>query len=257
MIGYLSGTGNTRYVAERLGQRLGEPTVDLCSLEAPFAIFSTLILVFPVYGWAPPQMLCALVERLQVKEQPQRLYYVAVCGDDTGKTSEVLCRSLHRAGLRKPDGGFSVTMPNTYICLPGFDVDPKDVEERKLQSVDARLDYIASRMREGEVMERADCHEGAFPCLKTYVLGAFFRRFLMQPEKFRATEACVGCGRCSQVCPLHNIRLEQGRPAWGAHCLHCLACYHACPHHAVDYAGRTVGKGQFQRFLNKHHGSDS
>ena len=36
--------------------------------------------------------------------------------------------------------GYSVTMPNTYVSLPGFDVDAEDVEEQKVQNAMARLD---------------------------------------------------------------------------------------------------------------------
>ena len=32
----------------------------------------------------------------------------------------------------KCHAGFSVTMPNNYVLLPGFDVDKKELEEKKL-----------------------------------------------------------------------------------------------------------------------------
>ena len=32
---------------------------------------------------------------------------------------------------------------------------------------------------------------------------------------------------------------------WGMDCTSCLACYHVCPQHAVQYGKRTKDKGQY------------
>jgi ferredoxin len=208
----------------------------------------TMVCVFPVYGWAPPEVMLQFIDTWQWSVAPARLYFVAVCGDDTGRTGEVFARHVRRRGLQVYDG-FSVTMPNTYVCLPGFDVDDKEVEQLKVDSVGARLEYIAHRIQSGEKGPKYDCHEGALAWTKTYVIGAAFRRWLMKPTKFRCLPGCVGCGKCAQACPLQNITMNADKPVWGHRCAHCLACYHACPKHAVDYAGRTLQKGQYKRFL--------
>ena len=36
-------------------------------------------------------------------------------------------------------------------------------------------------------------------------------------------------------CPLNNIRLENGKPVWGKHCTHCMACICDCPKEAIEY----------------------
>jgi len=35
------------------------------------------------------------------------------------------------------------------------------------------------------------------------------------------------------------------KPVWGMDCTSCLACYHVCPQHAVQYGKRTKDKGQY------------
>ncbi len=42
-----------------------------------------------------------------------------------------------------------------------------------------------------------------------------FYRFFVKADAFRATDACIGCGKCVELCPLNNIHLENGKPVWG------------------------------------------
>ncbi len=70
-------------------------------------------------------------------------------------------------------------------------------------------------------------------------------RFLTSPKPFHVADSCTGCGKCSKVCPMGNIMLENLKPEWGNRCTMCLACYHHCPHKSVEYGKRTRGKGQY------------
>lgn len=89
--------------------------------------------------------------------------------------------------------GYSVTMPNTYVSLPGFDVDAEDVEEQKVQNAMARLDFINGELAGRIHMKHFNCHEGALPFTKTYLLRPLFNTFLMSPKPFYATDACIAC----------------------------------------------------------------
>lgn len=39
--------------------------------------------------------------------------------------------------------------------------------------------------------------------------------------------------------------MKERRPVWGKNCTACLACYHVCPQHAVQYGKKTKGKGHY------------
>ena len=96
-------------------------------------------------------------------------------------------------------------------------------------------------------MKQYNCHEGALPFTKSYLLRPLFNAFLMAPKPFHATEACIGCKKCEKVCPVGNITVTD-RPVWGGNCTQCLACYHVCPVHAVEYGKMT---GMIQAGLHK------
>ena len=58
-------------------------------------------------------------------------------------------------------------------------------------------------------------------------------------------EFCIGCGKCVQLCPLNNIRLDKDKPVWGSNCTHCMACICYCPKEAIEYGKRSVGKPRY------------
>ena len=53
---------------------------------------------------------------------------------------------------------------------------------------------------------------------------------------YRLTDACIGCGTCSRVCPMRSITMEDNRPSWDyTTCAGCYACVHACPKAAIRF----------------------
>ena len=57
--------------------------------------------------------------------------------------------------------------------------------------------------------------------------------------------ACIGCGKCVELCPLNNIHLENGKPVWGKNCTHCMACICYCPKEAIEYGKKSKGKPRY------------
>ena len=63
---------------------------------------------------------------------------------------------------------------------------------------------------------------------------------------FRVESQCNSCGLCARVCPVANITLEGGKPAWLGHCQQCLACIQLCPQQAIEYGDKTVGRKRYR-----------
>lgn len=68
MIFYFSGTGNSRWVAERLGELLGESVYSIADMLVREDTFTAsedrLGLVFPVYSWGPPAVVLEFIANL-------------------------------------------------------------------------------------------------------------------------------------------------------------------------------------------------
>ena len=223
MIFYFSGVGNSAWVARKLADALQDevkPIADEIRTDMKYALSpdEAVGFVFPVYGWEPPMIVLDFIRKMEMST-PTYLYFVCTCGDDTGKTGKIFTQAIQAKGWTC-QAGYSITMPDTYVCLPGFDIDGEDELKLKMDNASARVDYIISELKQRLVHHSYNCLEGAFPYVKTYILGGLLR------------------------CPVHNIKVD-GKPQWGTECTMCLACYHVCPHHAIEYGKRTKGKGQY------------
>ena len=49
----------------------------------------------------------------------------------------------------------------------------------------------------------------------------------------KADDKCIGCGICTRVCPMDNIKVENNHAIIGDNCITCLACFHWCPKEAI------------------------
>ena len=101
--------------------------------------------------------------------------------------------------------------------------------------------YLARRIAEGLEMPLYDLNA----CIKAGDTAPVFYRFFVKADAFRATDACIGCGKCVELCPLNNIRLENGKPVWGKNCTHCMACICHCPKEAIEYGKKSKGKPRY------------
>lgn len=247
MIYYFSGTGNSLHVARHLADALGE---QLMPMTYPRPAEDEVIgLVFPVHAWGIPNVVESFVSKFlpsslgRVDVGKTFLYAVMTCGDDMGYTDRVLDKALRSACGKSLDAAFSVQMPNTYVCLPGFDVDSDTLCKEKLAKEEAAVKVIADCVLERKSARRLT--RGNFPWTKTYILRPLFNRFLLTDKYFRVdTSRCVLCGRCRKMCPVGNIILDEV-PVWQSHCTGCLACFHACPYHAINFGSMTQKKGQY------------
>ena len=253
MIFYFSAEGNSRYIAEEAGKILDEEVSSILSVPAKDIKFQgkSLGIVFPIYSWGVPPIVTEYVKSLSdsfVSDlSGKKIWMICTCGDDVGMAPEMLKKTLACRGLSL-SGGWSLQMPNTYVVLPGFDVDSAPLAHKKLEASVARIAGIADKIKNEDFEE--NYVRGALPRLKTALVFPLFKRWGINTTKWHATDACVGCGICAAACPVSNIKMHRDStghltPRWGSDCISCMACYHSCPRHAVAYGSITRKKGQY------------
>ena len=255
MIFYFSGCGNSRHVAETIAAGLYDNLVFIPEAareghyEYELAEDERLGFVFPVYSWAPPKLVLDFVEKLNIKVGPSTgsgtfpyLYFACTMGDECGLTEKIFRKTVEQKGWSL-SACFSVQMPETYIGMPGFKLDTNEKAQSKIAAADAKMEKLILRIKNKENF--SEMSVGSVAWLKSHLINPGFNRFATNDSKYHATDACIHCGKCMEVCPLKNITLEEGLPKWNGHCTMCMACYHHCPVNAIQYGKATVGKGQY------------
>lgn len=244
MIFYYSATGNTRYAARYLATKLGKKALDILELSDIPETGDSVGLMFPIYCWGVPQVVSSFVEKLIPKISSEvYLWAVCTCGDEAGVAMRKLSNHIKSARGRSADALWSVIMPNTYVLLPGFDVDSPDVEKAKLAAAPNRIDGIAQQI-EKHVTGVYDVRQGTMPVLRSAIF-PLFKKWGVSAKRWHVSADCIGCGKCERICPAKNIKLTEGSPIWGNRCFSCCACYHCCPVQAISYANFTKGKSQY------------
>ncbi len=266
MIFYFSGTGNSRWVAKEVSTQIGERLINIQDAIKEDCGFSLekeerLGFVFPVHGWRIPNIVTAFLDKLKLTSTVCDECYsfcIVTAGDTIGRTMERFEKKFLKINTNRKLSLHAVAsfiMPESYVGLPGMDVDTKEKEKNKITLAQHELKRFIETIseRRSKTNEKSlgwnELHRGPFPDFFSGIIGAFFQKVLITDKPFRVVdERCVKCGICANVCPVNNIVGELGmKPTWkhNKKCLTCFACYHHCPHHAIEFGHQTKNKGQY------------
>lgn len=247
MILFYSGCGNSRLIAEKLAVELGERLIFIPDAqhadEFSFQLEpgEALGFIWPVYCWAPPQLVLDYISSLKVTGASY-IYTVMTYGDTAGLSEKVFRKALEKTGLHL-DSAYGVQMPETYVNMGDMALDDMEVAARKVSAALTSIPRIAAMVKGKERLSEVTV--GPKPWLRTNIIKPFFYKALVTDRKWVLGDDCAGCGKCADVCPLKNIIMKEGRPQWQGHCTTCEACYHACPKNAIQFGKVTQGKGQY------------
>ena len=245
MILYFTGTGNSAFIAKRIAEKTGDTAVDVFPMirEHDYGKLSSsrpFVVVCPTYGWQIPHVLGNWLKRTRLSGS-RKLYFVMTCGDGIGNAGGYAKRFCEKKGMEYMGCG-KVVMPENYVAM--FPVPDRTEAERIIGKAIPQADQIAENIRKGNPLPTAEI--SLLDRFLSTVVNPVFYKLFVHAGKFRTTERCTGCGACARLCPLSNIRLEDGSPVWGSDCTHCMACICRCPEQAIEYGKASLGKPRYQ-----------
>ena len=244
MILYFSGTGNSKYVAQRIADALGDEIVNLndrikSSDTSPVETGERLIVVTPTYAWRIPRVVRDWLLKTELRGAKQ-VWFVMTCGSEIGNADKYNCELCAEKAISCM-GTAQIVMPENYIAM--FNAPQKEQARSIVEQAEPALQKVLTRLRAGQ--EFPPPRENLYDRFMSGPVNPVFYRFFVKADAFRATDACIGCGKCVELCPLNNIHLENSKPVWGKNCTHCMACICYCPKEAIEYGKKSKGKPRY------------
>ena len=274
MIFYFSGTGNSKWAAKTLALETGDTLVSIPEVIKSDCSFTLekdehVGFIFPIHGWRVPNIVKEFLTKLTIKIQGEDTSHVkhycfclVTAGDSIGKAMERFQQQLKSVAAGDSlslKAVCSLIMPESYVGLPGMDVDTKEKELEKKELASKQLKEFSKILKQqphtdsNQIWGWNQLIRGPIPSFFSGPVGGFFERFLITDKPFHVdSRRCVKCGICANVCPVSDIKGGLGfEPEWlhNGKCLTCFSCYHHCPHHAIEFGKRTQKKGQY--FYNR------
>ncbi len=244
---YFSGTGNSLIVARDIAEKTNAKLIPIASqIEKKVIITNADIIgiVFPVYYCDIPLIVRRFAGKL---DNISNKYIFAVCtyGGGTGDSLKTLSRIICSGG-GELSAQYGVHMPQNAF-LKSWENHEKILKEwkKKLEIINKNINI----QKKGIFLDNLLLSLILFPFNKFFKLMG--KRGLAKlsdssphmpieelmyraDRSYSTNEKCNGCGICSEVCPVDNIKIINNKPVWLNHCENCLACYNWCPHKAIQ-----------------------
>lgn len=236
MIFYFSGTGNSKWVAKNIAERINDKVYDISKLnEIPEIKKEKQIgLVFPIYAWGIPEPMILFAKKI-IKSNVFT-FGICTCGADAGIALKKLSK------IYQLDSCYSVIMPSNYII--GEDIEKECIILNKIENAKKEIDKISREIMQKQKIYRVN--EGKYPKLKSTIVNTGFNKFARTTKPFYVDkEKCNGCGLCAKSCPASTITLVDGNPIWDTKCYQCLRCINYCPQKAIQYGKETEKRGRY------------
>ena len=244
MILYFTGTGNSKYVADYLSDKLQDEVVslnDILKNNSPLRLESEkpYVWIAPIYAWRFPKAVDELFRKINLKGN-STVYFVATMGGDSGNCYKICQKNAGDKGLSY--GGFAdIIMPDNYYA--GFSIKNEQDMIDIVKAAHPTLDKIADTIKKGKTIDiRVKSFGGGF---KSGIINYGFNKYMLEKARYTVSEACTGCGKCVKLCPVNNIKMLNGKPEFSDKCMGCYGCIHKCPEKAINLGKRTEGKTRY------------
>lgn len=243
MIFYFSATGNSKHVARRLADALGEQMLSVLDVREPVSVTAgeRLILVHPNYCGGVPSVIADFLRkgRFQLAADSE-LILVITYGNNTGASSAIAAKYFKKNTGRYFDAMYSVKMPDNWT--PVFDLTNAEEVAGINRKADEEIDSMIAQIRQ---QARGDFVKDKLGKMMELIYPGFYKK-LSKTSHLHVEDSCIGCGLCEKNCPVGAIELKDGKPAWiKENCAMCLGCLHRCPKFAIQYDDKTRNHGQY------------
>ncbi|MBL4931836.1 EFR1 family ferrodoxin [Clostridium paridis] len=236
IIFYFSGTGNSLKVAKDIAAAIED--CELISMGKSHKLSGTyerIGFVYPVYGGGLPGAVERFVKALDLLENKNSFIF-SVCTSGSGSAGGLTNISKI---IDSKDGklsyGETVRCFSNYVGLYAMGNNADIKAKAQAQATKQVIKDIQSLAVKPPSKNN--------PMILLH--GPFIKWLAKRDKAFNVSEACNSCATCSKVCPVENIKMQDGKPIFLHHCEQCVACVQWCPKQAINIKNKTQNRGRY------------
>lgn len=242
---YFSGTGNTKYVTEKLCGLLSKKyevsITDVTKFKDINAFINAdiVLIAFPIYGGAPPIPVRKFACKIREYALGKEFIVVATQYMFSGDGAASLGRALINWG-GEVNYAEHINMPNNISDCKFLKIKNGDELADILEKADRRIEKFAEKILSEQKFRRG------FNII-SHAVGYLSQRALFRKHEREKTSKltvdeniCTGCGACAAKCPVGNLYVENGKAHTHNKCALCYRCVNLCPRGAIRLMGKSA-----------------
>ena len=232
---YFSSTGNSLYIAKRIGASFSESVFFIPHYQGGFDRFQDIVIVSPVYSFGLPKHVYDFL--ISLPKTPA-VYVVLNYGGMMGGADYYTYQlaKKHKVNIRAV---YAVKMPENFTLT--FST-PQLYNRMILKSAEKKTERLIDRIKSKQehLPSKKKTNEAAYEKNKA--------NWHLLAADFSVKDNCTKCKKCIRICPVDNIALIEDKIRFSDKCVACLGCYHRCPQKAIVYKN----KHKKDRYINPY-----
>lgn len=238
MIIYFTGTGNSEYIANEIAKGTDDYTINMIDLmdqrktEITIKEGENFGFVCPTYWYGLPTVVEDFLSQVTftMEGTGHYTYFVGHYGNVYGCVFTVAQKAFHLKGIdfNAYYGILTVGNWGPYYQLKNPDYIRSALESER-GGIDEAVVCISEKYQNEPYPDQYS--------QRAYIYARNHYNEIRDTSLFRLDgDKCIGCGMCEESCPVHAIKIQDGRPIWAKDkCTVCLSCLSRCPAEAIDY----------------------
>ena len=234
LICYFSGTGNTEKVVKCFADTFKtEYCDDVTLLKIEDGVipdvngYDLVGIGYPVHAFNAPSIVLDFCKKLSPAQKEMRAFVINTSGEPL-KLNNI--SSLRAPKLLKKR---NLRVTNEYhYCMP------YNMIFRHTDAMAYRMWHTAQLLIPLDVRE---IKENKTHLLDRVFMGGFIAWIMrcehwggrLNGKQYKVDDKCVHCNKCVNICPTHNITIEDGKFKFGNNCIMCMRCAMSCGRDAI------------------------
>ena len=241
LICYFSGTGNTKKVADKFVSCLTERNHEVETVAVENVIgektlpdeFLTQLktadlmgIGYPIHAFNAPAIILEFAKRLP-RLAKKRAFVFNTSGEPlklNNISSVKLCHILKRRNVD--------VFAEYHYCMP-YNIMFRHSDEmahKMWHTAEQLIPLDVADLLENKPhrLDKVACQNAIAGIMRCEHWGG-----RLNGKQYKVSDECANCGKCVNICPTHNIKIEDGKFKFGKKCLMCMRCAMLCPKNAI------------------------